>query len=82
MRRKIKDATQEGGKGMKISIEAARVNAGMNKKTASIALGLSIPTITKIEEGKRGLKPIELEGISAMYGIPKGNLIYQPYARA
>ena len=56
---------------MKISLEAARVNAGLNKARAAKLLGLSVPTLTKTERGKRKLKPIELEGMAKLYGIDK-----------
>jgi DNA-binding XRE family transcriptional regulator len=59
------------GTTMKISLEAARVNAGYNKSRAAKLLGLSIPTLTKIEQGHRRIKPVELEGMAKMYNIDK-----------
>lgn len=61
-------------KELKISLEAARVQAGYNKEKACKLLGISLPTLTAIEQGKRRIKPIELAGLCTLYGIDPRHL--------
>lgn len=60
--------------GIKISMAAARVNAGLTQKQACEKLKISKPTLTSYEKG-RTIPDIKLgKEISKLYDIPIDNI--------
>ena len=59
---------------MKISIEAARVNAKMRIDVAAKALGIATSTLSSYENGKTHPRFDVLEKMSVLYNIPLDNL--------
>ena len=55
---------------IKLTLAAARVNAGMTQQEVAQALGVNRALIMKIENGKRPVKQIELLALANLYGIP------------
>lgn len=60
---------------MKITLEAARVNAGYKTRRAGAkALGISIPKLEKLERYQQPLKPMELDYMCKIYGVQPKDL--------
>lgn len=55
---------------IKISLEAARVNAGLTQEQAASKLGVSRGTVINWEKGKVAPRIPEMDRISKLYGIP------------
>ena len=53
----------------KISLKAARVNAGYSQKQAAILLGISNKTLCSWENGKTFPDQPAIEKICALYGV-------------
>lgn len=53
----------------KITLKAARVNAGYSQKGAAVALGISNKTLCAWENGKSFPKQPMIEKMCALYGI-------------
>jgi transcriptional regulator with XRE-family HTH domain len=64
------------GERLRITLEAARVNAGMLQKDVCQRLGVSVPTLVSWEAGKT-LPPVDkaLE-LSLLYGVKLDDLIF------
>lgn len=56
---------------IKISLAAARVNAGMTQEEVANKFKVTKQTIVNWEKGRKELKPAEFNMLSEMYGIPK-----------
>lgn len=54
----------------KISLKAARINAGMEQSTVAAALGVQRDTISRWENGKTHPKADQLIKLSELYQIP------------
>ena len=54
----------------KISLKAARVNAGLTQEQAAKAIGKAKQTIVNWESGKTGIKYSDLIKLSELYGMP------------
>ena len=54
----------------KISLAAARVNAGMMQKDAAQKIGIALNTLKRYEAGKSIPRVDMLEKISLVYGYP------------
>ena len=54
----------------KITLPAARVNAGMNQREMAEFLGVDVSTITNWEKGKTEPSTSQLRKISEVSGIP------------
>lgn len=54
----------------KITLKAARVNAGYSQKAAAKALGISNATLCSWENGKAFPKQPMIEKLCALYNIP------------
>lgn len=54
----------------KITLEAARVNAGLTLKEASVKLGISIPTLSRWEKDSTNVTISHLKKIEEAYGYP------------
>ena len=56
---------------IKITLAAARVNAGMTQEEVAKEMKVSKNTIVNIENGKRKIKMAELSFFSELYKLPK-----------
>lgn len=56
---------------MKLTLAAARVNAGMNQDEASKKAGISKPTLSKYEKHPQTIKMETLDKLAKIYGIPR-----------
>lgn len=56
---------------IKISLAAARVNAGMTQQDVADKMHISKQTIINWEKGKTKLKVAEFEMLARMYNIPQ-----------
>ncbi|TLG71407.1 helix-turn-helix transcriptional regulator [Culicoidibacter larvae] len=63
---------------LKISLKAARVNAGLTLVEASKALGVAIGTLVKWESNSGLVTPIKQRAISELYSIPVNNIFFEP----
>lgn len=61
---------------VKITLKAARVNAGLTQKAAAHALGVSNATIVNWEQGKSSPKQTNLSRLCALYGVPYDDLFF------
>ena len=62
----------------KISLEAARVNAGYSQKEAAKALGVSNKTLSLWECGKAYPKADKIAAICNLYGMAYDNIKFLP----
>ena len=63
----------------KISLEAARVNAGLSQKEVAKSLGVSNKTVSSWENGKTFPKGDKILKLCDLYGVPFDNLNFLPY---
>lgn len=63
---------------IKITIKAARVNAGLNQVEAAKRLDISPSTLIKWEQCPDQIPGYRLHSISEVYNIPVDNLIFLP----
>ena len=66
---------------IKITLEAARVNAGYNQKTAAKLLHVDPYTLRNWEKGKTSPTYKKIKEIESLYGINMDN-IFLPYVLA
>ena len=59
----------------KITLRAARVNAGLTQVEAAKAMGKTKQTIVNWESGASSIKYTDLVRLSELYKIPIGNLL-------
>lgn len=65
-------------KKIRISLEAARVNAGMNQTQAAKALGVSVATILKWEKGTT-MPPVDKAiALAGLYSMPLDSINFCP----
>lgn len=62
----------------KISLKAARVNAGLMQSEVAEKLGKSKQTIGSWEKGKTQPKATELTALCCLYGIPTECILLKP----
>lgn len=62
----------------KITLRAARVNAGINQKDAAAAVGVSNKTMGKWENGIACPNVIQAYAMCSLYGIPFDDIIFSP----
>ena len=62
----------------KITLKAARVNAGFTQKEAAKALGISNKTLVNWEKGVSFPKADMVDKICALYGVNYDNIIFLP----
>lgn len=60
--------------GIKISMAAARVNAGLTQREAAGEIGVSLSTIKNWEKGKTSPKYKQIDTICGVYQIPVDNI--------
>lgn len=63
-------------KDWKISLEAARVNAGLTQTEAAAAIGVSQVTISNWETGKTSPKMSIVPTIADLYKVPMHDLLF------
>lgn len=61
-----------------ITIEAARVNAGIDQSTAAKALGWSVKTYLEYEKYRRSLRIDKAYQLSELFGQEFDNIIFLP----
>lgn len=63
---------------LKISLEAARVNAGYSQKEAAEKLGVSNKTLCSWEKGKSFPPADKIDAICNLYGLSYDNINFLP----
>jgi DNA-binding XRE family transcriptional regulator len=63
---------------LKISLKAARINAGLSQKSAAKALGITSDTLRKYETGKTVPKWTVVDKMKSLYKYPFEN-IFLPF---
>lgn len=59
---------------LRISLAAARINAGLSQRGAAVALRVTQTTITNWETGRTHVSEAMMDLMSMTYGIPRENL--------
>ena len=54
----------------KITIKAARINAGLTQKEAAERLGIAYQTLSSYEKNNKSIRLEVLEKMCSLYGIP------------
>ena len=62
----------------KITLSAARVNAGYSQKKAAELLGISNSTLCSWEKGESYPNAIQIKAICELYNVAYDNLIFLP----
>lgn len=62
----------------RITLKAARINAGLTQKEAAERLNVSNKTLGNWENNISKPKADKIDAICALYGIPYDNLIFLP----
>lgn len=62
----------------KISLKAARVNAGFSQKAAAKALGISNQTLCKWEKGKAFPNAKQIAALCKLYGVSYDDINFLP----
>lgn len=57
--------------GVKLSIAAARINAGFSQKGAAKRLGISPATLCAWEKGVRNVPKVAVMAMASLYGVPE-----------
>ncbi len=65
---------------MKITLRAARVNAGYSQTEAAELIGVHLQSVWNWENGK-AIYQVHLEKVAELYGIPIEKLIYKKATR-
>lgn len=60
---------------MKITLKAARVNAGLTQTAFAEALGVSKMTVCEWESGKRRVRPVYMPLIAQVTGVSMNDII-------
>ena len=63
---------------LKITLEAARVNAGYTQKGAAEKLGISNTTLCNWEKGTSFPNAQQIDQICSLYGLSYDNIIFLP----
>lgn len=63
---------------MKISLKAARVNAGLTQKVVAQKLGVSKDTIRNWENCKTYPDAVQIKQLESIYKIPYDDIIFLP----
>lgn len=67
---------------MKITLKAARVNAGMTQREAAIAMGTTKDTISNWERHKSFPGAKSIKRIEEVYGVPYDSILFLPQNNA
>lgn len=63
---------------LKISLKAARVNAGLSQKEVATILNVSNKTINSWENGKTFPDAEKIDALCKLYGVSYDNIIFLP----
>ena len=63
---------------LKISLEAARVNAGYTQKEVGKILEVSNKTVCSWEKGESFPKPAQIDALCELYGVAYDNINFLP----
>lgn len=63
---------------MKITLKAARVNAGYTQGKAAAAMGVSKDTVSNWERGKSFPNAPQIRAIESVYSVSFDDLIFSP----
>jgi len=63
---------------VKMTLKAARVNVGLDQKTAAKKLKVSNTTLGNWEKGVTAPKPEKIDMICSLYNVNYDNLIFTP----
>lgn len=66
---------------VKLTLKAARVNAGLTQAQAATLLGLSNKTLCSWEQGKAFPTPKHIDRICRLYGVSYDMLTFRPPIR-
>ena len=61
---------------LKITLKAARVNAGLKQNEAAKRLGVSNKTLVRWENGETFPKPEQIDALCKLYGMSYDNIIF------
>lgn len=61
----------------KITMAAARINAGLTQAQAAQKLGITEVTLRAWESGKKAMKQYERIAVAVIYNIPVENIIFE-----
>ena len=76
--KRIKIRHKEEQKMLKITLAAARVNAGLTQKEVADMLDVSNKTVCNWENGKSYPSPKQIDMLCEIYGISYDNIIFLP----
>jgi len=65
----------------KITLKAARVNAGLTQKEAAKRIGISYQTLSEYEKDASRIKLATIEKICSVYGLPSEYIFFTNYYR-
>lgn len=71
---RIYEEKGEKVKELRITLAAARVNAGMTQEDVAMKMALNKQTIVNWEKGRIIPKPAQLQMLSSLYNIPLDNI--------
>lgn len=63
---------------IKISLRAARINAGLTQREAADALGIGVCTYHKWENEPENISALKQKSISKLFKIPIDSIIFLP----
>ena len=63
---------------MRITLKAARTNAGLTQQEAAKRLGVTVDTIGNWERAKSFPNALQIRNIEEVYGVPYDGLIFLP----
>lgn len=66
---------------IKLTLKAARVNAGLTQTQASILLGISNKTLCNWEKGQAFPTPKHIDKMCRLYGVNYDDLTFRPPIR-
>jgi transcriptional regulator with XRE-family HTH domain len=61
---------------MRITVKAARVNAGLTQREAASALGMATTTYNKLEQNPRLMRIEQVEKIAGLFGVDLDSLFF------
>lgn len=63
---------------LKMTLKAARVNAGLSQKEAASKIGVTSDTLSNWERGKSYPNAINIKQIETVYSVKYDNIIFLP----
>ena len=69
----------QGDDNVKITLKAARTNAGYTQREAAEKIGVTVDTVGNWERGKSYPDALQIKRIESAYNITYDNLIFLPH---